>query len=150
MHFGRLAWSVESDIKWIIDSPDARHFENIEMWAPGRGTCERENRSPDTYFDLTKMYSAAGYEWFAVAALACEIPEPNRRQILLQIHAAFSAVFPNLWSALGHRPWGYDWGKGFGDGMQELSDSVSWNLNKTNGIFNLELLRGKWSLARAA
>jgi hypothetical protein len=148
VRFGRLAWSVESDGKWLHQTGGSRYFEFLEVWAPNGGVCQREGRSPDTYFDITNLQGAGGYEWFAVAALAVEIPEAARHEVLTRIDAAISAEFSEVNSATARRPWGYPWGDGFGDGMQELSNAVTHLLTTHFGRLPLELLRGSWKLWR--
>jgi len=144
VRFGKLAWSPQSDSRWMLESPDQRHFETLEMWAPSPTVCKRESRAPDTYFDLTNMNGAGGHAWFAVAALACEIPASTRRSVLAGIHASFSASDRHIVSAVGSRWWGYSWGDGFEDGMQELSYAVNWQLARAGGRLSLETLRGQW------
>jgi hypothetical protein len=142
--FGKLTWSVEGDKKWVLVRASDRYFENVEMWAPNPTICKREDRAPDTYFDVTNIEGAGGYDWFAVAALASDIPEPTRRSIVEGLHVVLSLEFSLLWSAIGRRPWGFAWGDGFDQGMQELSHTVAWNLKRSHGDFSLDLLRGNW------
>ncbi len=145
--FGRLSWSVKGDQIWVPGNLERRYFENVEMWAPNFGVCMREGRSPDTYFDLTNIGGSGGYDWFTVAALAMDVPEARRRVTLANIHIALTSAYPQLWSASGRRQWGYSWGSAFEDGMQELSNSVSWNLRKSAGQFSVDILRGTWAPA---
>lgn len=145
--FGKLKWSVEGDKRWVLARATDRYFENVEMWAPGPTICKREDRAPDTYFDLTNVQGAGGHDWFAVAAIASDIPEPTRRSALEGLRIAMSSEVPSIWSATGRRPWGYGWSDGFEEGMQEFSESVAWNLKKSHGRFSLDLLRGDWNQA---
>lgn len=55
--FGRLGLSEESDKKWLHDYtgfPERKEwiFHSVELWAPGRITCDNQNMAPDVYLGI--------------------------------------------------------------------------------------------------
>jgi hypothetical protein len=148
--FGKLAWSVAADAKWVHHS-DERCFENVEVWAPAPRVCVSEGRSPDVYFDLSNLQGAAGFEWFIICAAATDLGKTAAAEALAGVSEAINRELGAVPSAESRRPWGYSFGRAFTDGMQEVSADVAFRLAR-EGSFDLALpkLRGSWRRSASA
>ncbi|UPK69480.1 hypothetical protein [Chitinophaga filiformis] len=80
LKLGKLTWNESSHEKWTITTLDSqRQFHRMDIWTPSRGTCAKLGSAPDIFFSISNERSTYNmehveFEWFAVLAVAVDIP----------------------------------------------------------------------------
>ena len=129
--FGRLGWNSNSHRKWVHSNAQDRSvrptFHDLEVWAPARTLCWREELSPDFFFNVVNpnhlnVHSKILFNQVVVCALAQDLGT-DRALALQRALRSFATILSAPIFVRKTRPWGL--GPGHLGGYTNVVESMA-------------------------
>jgi hypothetical protein len=147
-----IEWSDEGHRQWTIAKGTAtgdRHLASVEVWAPPRETCEKDDVAPDLFLgirDESVLHPGKPLSFNPYLVLAVPADGRNRSEDVRRAALSISTETHALLRAHARRPWGLPFGSGgYSDVIGDMMITDVFKVGDPHAVPpSLDSLEGSW------